>query len=147
MEIIGYKAFNKDLTNRYGTKFEPGKIYTINDGNIQFGNQGNGFHLCKNMEDCFRYFSFKNENESIMISVRAFGDYHEFNDDYYGYYDMYAFENIEILKILTREYIVNYMLTLDSHALERFLMGYHQRILLLIKNHLYQLPQKPQLLG
>ena len=26
-EVVGYKAFNKDLTNRYGKKFEIGKIY------------------------------------------------------------------------------------------------------------------------
>ena len=51
MGIIGYKAFDKGLINRYGTKFEVGKIY-IAEGAIKFGNQGNGFHLCKKHPCC-----------------------------------------------------------------------------------------------
>ena len=30
MEIKGYKAFNKDMTNMYGKKFEVGKTYSVN---------------------------------------------------------------------------------------------------------------------
>lgn len=29
MEIIGYKCFNEDFTNRYGEKFEIGKTYNV----------------------------------------------------------------------------------------------------------------------
>ena len=54
MFVIGYKGFNKDFTNRYGDKFEIGKIYHA-DSEIKWGNKGNGFHLCTNIEDCFRY--------------------------------------------------------------------------------------------
>ena len=71
MEIIGYKCFNKDLLNRYGKKFRLGKIY-ITEGSIKFGNSGNGFHLCKNMENTFRYFDAMNENVDI-CKVRASG--------------------------------------------------------------------------
>ena len=35
--------------NNYGKKFSVGKIY-ITSGTIKFGNNGNGFHLCKNIE-------------------------------------------------------------------------------------------------
>lgn len=38
MEIIGYKGFNKDLTNRYGKKFEIGKNITLKEAS-------NGEHL------------------------------------------------------------------------------------------------------
>ena len=55
MKVIGYKCFNKDLINHYGQKFEIGKIY-IASGIIKFGTRGNGFHMCKNIEDCFRFF-------------------------------------------------------------------------------------------
>ena len=54
--MLGYKCFNENLTNRYNTKFEIGKIYHVN-GNIKFGNNGNGFHICKNLEDTLRYFN------------------------------------------------------------------------------------------
>ena len=50
MEVIGYKCFNEDLTNSYGKKFAIGQIY-ITTGALKFGNNGNGFHLCKNIED------------------------------------------------------------------------------------------------
>ena len=54
--IYGYKCFNSDMTNRYGKKFELGKVYST-DGKVKFGNSGNGFHFCKNIEDTLRYFS------------------------------------------------------------------------------------------
>ncbi len=59
--MIGYKCFNSDLTNRYGSKFEVGKTYHAK-GDIKFGNNGNGFHMCKNMEDTLRYFDAFNDN-------------------------------------------------------------------------------------
>ena len=40
MEIKGYKAFNHDLTNRYGEKFNEGVTYYVN-GPIKYGNNGN----------------------------------------------------------------------------------------------------------
>ena len=65
--MLGYKCFNENLINRYGTKFEIGKIYHAN-GNIKFGNKGNGFHLCKNLEDTLRYFKSFNYKINILIS-------------------------------------------------------------------------------
>ena len=121
MEIIGYKCFNKDLLNRYGKKFRLGKIY-ITEGSIKFGNSGNGFHLCKNMEDTFRYFDAMNENVDI-CKVRASGVIVEYSDDYYGYYDMYEGEKLEILHVLSRREIIEYALSLNDERLKRFLSG------------------------
>lgn len=59
MEIKGYKSFNKDLTNQYGTNFSIGKIY-VAPCVIKFGNNGNVFHIYKNIEDAFRYFDTNN---------------------------------------------------------------------------------------
>ena len=88
--VIGYKAFNKDFTNRYGDKFKIGKIYHA-DGEIKWGNNGNGFHLCKHIEDCFRYV---NPNDSIMTEVIGFGDVKKYDvdvfvmgDDWKGKFD------------------------------------------------------------
>lgn len=122
MQIIGYKCFNEDLTNRYGTKFEVGKIY-IAQGAIKFGNNGNGFHLCKNIEDTFRYFDAMEGTVSI-CQVKGSGEMVSYFDDYYGYYDMYAVEKLEILKLLTREEIVGIGLSIGYERVKRFIAGF-----------------------
>ena len=115
--MIGYKSFNADMTNRYGKKFEVGKIYTVT-GTIKFGNNGNGFHMCKNMEDTFRYFDSTN---IAVCEVNGFGKKVKYEDDYYGFYDMYAVEKLEILKLLKRKEILDYMLKLYPERVMRFI--------------------------
>ena len=79
MDIIGYKCFNKGLLNRYGKKFSVGKIY-VTDGMLKFGTRGNGFHICKNIEDTFRYFnSLKNDVDVCL--VKGSGDFIEYSDE------------------------------------------------------------------
>ena len=53
-EVKGYKAFNNDATNRCGKPFTEGETYRV-DGEIRFGNEGNGFHMCTFLSDVFRY--------------------------------------------------------------------------------------------
>jgi len=122
MEIIGYKCFNKDLTNRYKKQLEVGKIYTAN-GDVTFGNDGHGYHFCKNLEDTLRYFDGMNEEISICL-VKGTGDIVEYEDDYNGYYDIYSSENIEILKELSREEIILYGLNLNEIRVCRFIQGF-----------------------
>ena len=118
----GYKCFKKGLINRYGTKFEIDKEYHAN-GIIKFGNYGNGFHVCKNLEDTLRYFNAMNEPVDI-AEVICHGMYDQGEDDYNGYYDMYAFEYLFINKILTREEIIDYGLKLYDFRTKRFISGY-----------------------
>lgn len=118
MEKIGYKCFNEDMTNRYGKKMEVGKIYTTK-GEIKFGNSNHGFHFCKNIEDTIRYFNPKEETVCICL-VRGFGTISEGFDDYNGYYDMYASENIEIIKKLSREEVIAIGLSLYPERVCRF---------------------------
>ena len=122
MQLIGYKCFNNDLTNRYGKQFEVGKIYTVN-GDIKFGNNGNGFHMCKNMEDTLRYFDAMNNIVNI-CEVIGTGDIVKYHDEYYGYYDMYAVSKLEILKKLTREQVIAIALNLPIIRVQRFLSLY-----------------------
>lgn len=117
MEIVGYKCFNRGLINRYGNKFSKGKIY-IATGNIKFRN--NGFHMCKNMEDTFRYFDALN-NEVDVCLVKGSGEIQEFSDEYYGYYDMYSVQKIEILKQLSHLEIIEKGLSLNEIKVQRFL--------------------------
>ena len=70
MEKIGYKCFNKDMTNRYGVAFLVGGIYS-SDKVPKFGNEGHGFHFCKNLEDTFRYFPAMEEEVSVCM-VRGY---------------------------------------------------------------------------
>lgn len=87
--IKGYKAFNSDKTNRYGIPFEAGKAYKV-DGDISFGNQGNGFHMCTSISDVFRYIDANDINNYKIAVVYGYGDSVLYEDDYEGYYDMYA---------------------------------------------------------
>ncbi len=108
-EIIGYKSFNKDCTNRHGELFEAGKTYH-EEGEISFGNSSKaGFHMCKRLEDTLRYFPAFEEDIKI-AKVIGRGNIVEYEDDYYGYYDMYAVQEITIERFLEREEIINMFL-------------------------------------
>ena len=66
--MIGYKAFNKDLTCR-GFQYEIGKTYSIEGLPILCEK---GFHFCKNIKDTYRYYPMR---ESIRIcKVEAIGE-------------------------------------------------------------------------
>lgn len=116
MEVIGYKCFNKDLINSYGKKFSLGKIYVAN-GNLKFGM--NGFHMCKNIEDTFRYFDTSNKDIQV-CKVIGSGNIIQYNDEYNGYYDLYCVEKIKIINLLSREELINIGLTLNDIRVERF---------------------------
>ena len=122
MEVLGYKCFHEDLINHYGQKFQVGKIY-IAPGTVQYGLNGNGFHMCKNMEDTLRYFDTRMEPITI-CHVLGYGNIQEVADEYYGYYDLYAVERIKILKELSREEVISLALDLPSFRVQRFLSLY-----------------------
>ena len=119
--IIGYKCFKKGLINNYNEKFELGKIYSVT-GPIKAGVHGNGYHICTNIEDTFRYIDNKNGIDVCLVC--GFGDKDLLEDEYNGYYDMYAVEKFMILKILSREEIINIWLNLVEYRLLRFIEGY-----------------------
>ena len=122
MEIIGYKCFDKNLINRYGFQYEIGKIYSVN-GKLKFGNHGNGFHFCKNLEDTFRYYDAMHNDIDICLVI-GFGNIVEYEDKYYGYYDMYCAEKLLILRKLTRSEIIEYGYNLNEIRINRFISGF-----------------------
>lgn len=121
--IEGYKAFNKNMKNRYDFEFVEGQIYTI-DGPLSFGNTGNGYHFCKRLEDTLRYFPATKKEEVKFAKVTSLDETVEFYDDYYGYYDMYAARKIKIDKILTRKEIISMFLDAYEERVIRFLVGF-----------------------
>jgi len=78
----------------------------------------NGFHMCKNMENCFRYF----DSESCQLAlVKGLGNMICYDDEYNGYYDMYVCEGMEILKVLSRKEIIEMALDLYTYRIKNFL--------------------------
>ena len=116
--VRGYKCFNSDMTNRNGCKFEIGCVYNI-VGDVKFGVYGNGYHMCKNMVDVFRYFDCFN-NDVIVCEVIGSGKIDVYDDEYNGYYDMYSVEYIEIVRIIDRIEIINVVLNMNEFNILRF---------------------------
>ena len=118
MEIKGYKAFNKDHTNRYGMPFEEGKDYHV-DGPVRFGNDGNGFHMCTHLSDVFRYFDPENVDVAEVIGS---GEYDEGEDETWQepYYYMYAVSDIHIGRFLSRKEIIDIMTDSSSSDIVKF---------------------------
>ena len=116
--VFGFKAFYPGLINRYGQKYEINKLYHT-DKDITFGNNSHAYHMCENLEDVYRYYP----NDNILIAeVMGFGNITEYNDEYYGYYNMYACEYMIINKVLSNEDIMNYILNLNNiNRVNRFL--------------------------
>lgn len=119
--IIGYKCFQKGLTNNYGMQFEVGKTYSITNP-ISFGIEGNGYHLCARMQDTLRFFEFDEEKDICL--VLGFGEKIKHSDEYYGYYDMYAVKNLYIVKKLSREEIIQLAINLNPIHVPRFIQGF-----------------------
>lgn len=117
--IKGYKAFDKNMRNRYGRLFEEGQTYKV-EGALSFGNDGNGFHFCKNLEDTLRYVP-ATEEEVTIARVASLGEVYEASDEFYGFYNMYSARIIKIEKFLSREEIIIKYLDNSEHSVLRFL--------------------------
>lgn len=123
MEEYGFKVFLKGLKNVYSSRtYEVGQTY-LYDGSIQYGNNGHGFHFCRNLEDCLRFFDAHNEEIEIAF-VRGFGHLKKYDDEYYGYFDMFVSSGIEIIKVLTREEVIEYMLETIGTRQLRFMRDF-----------------------
>ena len=120
--MIGYKAFDYDLVNRYGMKFDLNVEYSLS-GELKFGNNGNGFHFCTNLEDTLRYVDGAN---AIIVMVEALGNLKQYDDEYNGYYDMFVTNKIKIIKVLTKEDILKYMFKLPEFRMIRLISSYFQ---------------------
>ena len=118
--IHGYKCFNKGLIDNYGNSYQVNKIYQC-EGDIVFGK--NGFHFCSRLEDTLRYFDTFKEEVSI-CEVNGFGKCDVRNDEYNGYFDMYACEKMHIVRELEREEIIAYGLELLDMQLMRFISSF-----------------------
>lgn len=105
--MFGYKVFYKGLKDSFGNEYTLGKKYKL-DGEVKWSQ--NGFHFCKRPEDTLRNFDdFNNELEIALIE--ASGNIVEYDDEYYGYYDMFASSEYKIIRVMSRDEIVRNVLT------------------------------------
>ena len=118
MVVTGFKAFDSKTNNRYGMHFEEKKVYSV-DGNIKFGTCGNGYHMCTNLEDTLRYVD--NYDDIVIGEVIGFGDIDQYDDEYNGYYDMYAVRKLYIRRFISREEMIKMMLEVDENRAFRFI--------------------------
>ncbi len=72
--VKGYKVFDKNWTCR-GFKYEVGKTYE--DDVVPLCDE-RGFYFCKDLNDCFNYYSFNPQNK--VAEVEALGDINEDED-------------------------------------------------------------------
>ena len=122
MEIRGFKAFNHHLLTRYGVKLEVGMTY-YTDKQIKYGNNGNGFHFCKNLADTLRFFDGMNEKVDI-CEVIGSEEIIEREDDYNGYYEMYVCKKLHIIKELSRDEILKIVLGNSEEQIIKLIKGY-----------------------
>ena len=122
MIIAGYKSFALDGTNKYGKIMPVGHYHR--DGEIKFGIYGNGYHFAKYMEDTLRYSTMVERN-CLVAEVIGSGTIIKSEDEYNGYDDLYVASDIEIVKYLEREEIINIALNLNSIKMQRFIRDFN----------------------
>ena len=105
----GYKLLDIGLINEYGFKYEINKIYTL-EGELKWNH--NGFHFCTNIEDTLRYRD-KEKGTFEIVEVESLGnlvDGSNVENDYYGYETGYAPDKFKIIKIVSREELIDIVL-------------------------------------
>lgn len=123
MEVKGYKVFigtKEQFTNNYNQICQEGNILEI-DGELQL--KKNGYHFAKRLEDTLRYGNALNE-EVVVCEVTSLGDIIEFEDEYYGYYDLYVSSKLRIDKVLSRKDIIEYINKVNIERLKRFVQTF-----------------------
>ena len=106
----GYKLLDIGLINEYGFKYEINKLYTLN-GELKWNY--NGFHFCTHIEDTLRYRDKEKETFEI-VEIESLGnivDGSNMENDYYGYETGYATDMFKIIRIISREELINIVLS------------------------------------
>lgn len=112
--------FDSEFKTFNGMPFKEGMKAHV-DGEIKAGPDGNGFHLCLNFEDTFRFGS----DNPILCEVIGFGTISpEYMDGDNDYYDIYACSDIYIKRVISRAEIVEMASKLPYYRLERLIQTY-----------------------
>ena len=126
-KIRGYKSFAFDYTNQAGERMEAGKIYHC-PGEIKYNH--NGLHMAQNFEDTIAFSDKVDENgnpkplhDVVIAEVIGFGDIDcvdESYSEYYGYYNLYACSDMEVVRFISRAELISMALRLNNIRMKRF---------------------------
>ena len=105
-------------------EYKIGEIYQTTD-NLQYMKRG--FHMCEKPEDCFRFLRPLVTDVDLTL-VRGFGKMYGFDAGYRAYDDtigyIYITEKMEILKVFTRNEIIDMAVEMPPIRLDTFLYLY-----------------------
>ena len=118
-KIKGFKAYI-NMMDQFGNKYELDKEYS-QSGDIKFG--ASGYHFCAHIADVFRYYDGHDENINI-CEVEGSGKINKYDDEYNEYFDMYSCSNLKILKILSRQEIIDESLHENIYQVLRLIQGF-----------------------
>ena len=90
--MIGYKAFNEDLTCR-GFQYEIGQTYSMDESPIPYER---GFHFCKSIAETYLYYDMS-ENTRI-CKIEALGELAKYDNN------KYCTNRIKILEEITEDW-------------------------------------------
>lgn len=112
--VTSYKAFNKGLINQFNETYEVGKDYTLNS-DLKWKKKG--FHFAENLEDVLRYYDgFKDIGICLVI---GYGNIQKYYD-----YETTVSDHMRIVKVLSREEILEYAKKLPDFRLCHFISGF-----------------------
>ena len=118
--ISGFKCFYSGLVNKYGEKLELDRKYICSEP-VKF--RSKGYHICANLEDTLRYYDGVNRKVEICEAI-GYPEHVKYDDEYFGYYDMYACGGLLLKRILTRQEIIEKADSMHSEAFKRFSRDY-----------------------
>lgn len=95
-KVIGYKAFD-NMKDYFGNEYEVGCTYE-SKGESKF-------HFCEHIADVFRYYDGFDDNTKV-CQVIGSGNLVHYDDETFEYFDMYESNKLEIIKVLSREEIL-----------------------------------------
>lgn len=147
MSVTAYKGFKENLTNKYGTQFEVGKLYQKDKESLNFGeNNGHGFHMATSLADTFRYFNPSLNN--IYCEVEGSRRIVMVEDANYQASPMLVSEEMVIKKVLTRKDILEKVLSSNESELIKYinLYPFNKEKLVILKHHLITFSNDDKLL-
>ena len=90
--MIGYKAFNKDLTCR-GFQYEIGQTYSMDESPIPYER---GFHFCKSIAETYNFYP--TEDATRICKIEALGELAKYDNN------KYCTNRIKILEEITEDW-------------------------------------------
>ena len=122
--LKGYKAFNANMTNKNGVKFEVGETYTENNCIVSFNVDESGFMFCERLEDTI-FFAPDRDNIAF-AEITALGEIVEGESGQGTYEDIYTTNKMRVDRVIPREEVIEIFLNMrNTERLTRFIQMFN----------------------